>query len=831
MRAVLLATALLGSAACLGTAQPALAEPASAPGLRAGALGAFDAKIARTKDVMMGDPPAARQAALEALKLAEALANDSSVAARDAMIAKATALWLLGEANIFLNDAARAKAAIADALAAVERADPGSKLNGDLLRSRATLAETGGNVQGALKDYMAAYRIFRARGEARAQAMALQDIGNLYLEAQDYARVRSYYSQSHDAYASDPWLNLATYNNRGEAYRGEKRFAEAENEYKLALTAARELKSPLLQARILTNLADTQADVGKLEQASRTLVSADALVADGEGAGWRPFVLGVRARIAAKRGDDAGAGRLLTQSFAGQDLTKTEMPFRDLHRTASEVYERLGQRDMALAHLKAYQRLDREGLRLTASMGAQLMAAQVDFANQDLRISQLKQGQLQRDVTIERQKNQFRTRLFIGLGSALLVIFGLLFFGYFSIRRSRDQVRQANTELSQTNFDLEAALKARTDFLATTSHEIRTPLNGILGMAQVLLADRRLVSDVRERIQLLMGAGQTMKTLVDDILDVAKMEAGELTVQANEVNLSRLIADCVGLWREAAANKGVALECVLDNVPARVATDGDRLKQIVSNLLSNAVKFTNEGSVTLEVRGGARDGETVVDFAVRDTGIGIEEADQARIFEAFTQANSSTTRKYSGTGLGLAISQRLAKALGGAIRLESAPGKGSCFTLSLPLAAVGTGLAQLTANADSLSNARVLVLDRNLGNHALMRMLLAPVTLSADIAFTVEDAQARLDAGEVDHLVIEGASAPIEVIRELAASATAAGVRTTLLAAPTEELPSAAIFSAGVGQVLLKPIGTGDLIAGLRRSYEEPDEVLLDAAE
>ncbi len=832
-RAILLTTALAGALAGAGLSAPALSQPVAATAAaRDGVLGEFDAKIAQTKDVMMGDPLVARQAATQALNLAEKIRQRPEVPAREAMIARATALWLLGEANLGLNDTATATKLIEEALSIVGKADPGSKLRGDLLRSRATLAEMSGDVQGALKDYLSAHRIFSARRETRSQAIALQDIGNLYLEAHDYARVRKYYSESFAAYSSDPWLNLATYNNRGEAYRGEKRFREAEAEYKLALAAARALKSPLLEARILTNLADTQIDLGKLDQAERTLASADALVAKGEGAGWRPFVLGVRARIASKRGDKEQAARYFEQSFAGQDLAKTEMPFRELHRIAANVYDKLGQRELALAHLRAYQRLDREGLRLIASVGAQLMAAQFDFANQNLRIAQLKQGQLQRDITIERQKYQFRTRLFTALGAALLLIFALLFFGYFSIRRSRDQVRRANVDLSQTNADLAKALQARTDFLATTSHEIRTPLNGIMGMAQVLLADRRVVGDVRERIQLLLGAGQTMKSLVDDILDVAKMEAGDLTVQADEIDLSRLIRDCVGLWREAATNKGLTLECTLDNAPARVATDGDRLRQIVSNLLSNAVKFTNEGCVTLHVRGGTRDGEPVMDFVVQDTGIGIAEADQSRIFEAFTQANNSTTRDYSGTGLGLAISQRLARALGGEITVRSVPGEGSRFTLTLPLAPIGSALAQLTAKADCLAAARVLVLDGNIGNHALMRMLLAPVTLSVEVAATVEDANTHIAAGETDHLLIEGAAAPVAGLREITAAAREAGIRTTLLAAATEDLPASLIFTAGADQIVLKPVGAGDLIAALQRGYEAPAaECLAEAAE
>ncbi len=797
MRAIILSLVLITGATTAGAAPAARAPIAAAQTL---SMKSFSAKVEATKQAMMGDPAIARKSAEELLRLAEAMQHDATVSPKDAAIASATARWLLAEAHIGLNDAARAKSLVTEALTAIQRGAPGSKLNGDLLRSRATLSEMNGDVQGALKDYLAAHRIFRAIGEARSRAIALQDIGNLYLEAADFDRVRSYYSQSLEAYSEDPWLNLATYNNRGQAYREEEQYAKAEAEYDLALKAARQLESQLLEARILTNLAETQYEQGKLDQALATLRRAEILVAEGgEAAGWHPFILGVRAMVEAKRGDTAGAGRLMASAFAGQDLAATEMPYRDLHEAAAQIYEKLGNRDLALAHLKAFQRLDREALRLTASVSAQLMSAQFDFANQNLKISELRQGQLQRDITIERQRGEFRTRLFIGLGSALLIIFGMLAFGYVSIRRSRDQIRATNVELSASNIALEKALKARTDFLATTSHEIRTPLNGILGMAQVLLADRRLAKATRERVELLRGAGETMKTLVDDILDVAKMEAGDMPVAKEEVDLSRLIADCVGLWREAAANKSLMLECTLDDVPARVATDGDRLRQILSNLLSNAVKFTLQGSVTLSVRGT----DSGVIFAVRDTGIGIAAEDQARIFEAFTQANNSTTREYSGTGLGLAISQRLAQALGGEIAVASTPGEGACFTLTLPLQAIGDGHAEIAEASDTLADASILLIERNIANHALMRMLLAPETRSVDIAVSVDDAAARMKSAHFDHILIEGASADgIEGVRAIVAAAGASGSKTTLLAAPTDQLGKAEMFAAGADQVL-----------------------------
>ena len=830
MRVLTLAlAAALGLVLTPGGVSMAQSAPRGAAADRPTALKTFDAKIEMTKQAMMGDPMIARQSAQAAVWMALGLRDDARVSAREATTALATAKWLLGEAMIGLNAPEAAKPVIVEALALASRSSPGSKLEGDLLRSRATLSEMSGNAQGALKDYLQAYEIFRRLGQSRSEAIALQDIGNLYLEAGDFERVRRYYSQSLEAFDDDPWLNLATYNNRGQAYREEGKLDLAEAEYRLALGSARKLESPLLEARILTNLADAQIEAGRIAPAQATITAAARLVESGEGVGWRPFVYGVRAKIAARSGEYREAGALFATAFSGERLEATEMPFRELHEAAARVYERLGDGALALAHLKAFQRLDSEALRLTSTASSQLMAARFDFTNQNLRISRLKQGQLERDVLIERQRTQFRTNLFIALGLALSIILGLLSFGLVSLRRSRDQVRAANSELSATNVELEKALKARTDFLATTSHEIRTPLNGILGMSQVLLADRGLTSDMRERIEVLHGAGETMKSLVDDILEVAKMESGELAVEMREVSLTKLISDTCGLWREAAASKGLGFDCSYEDVPNRVVTDGDRLGQIISNLLSNAVKFTPTGRVSLEVRGLVTDGAETVEFAVRDTGVGLAVGDEARIFEPFTQVNNSTTREYSGTGLGLTISRRLATALGGDIAVESEPGRGSTFTLTLPLERVGDTPAYdenpAATGAAGLKAAAVLLVDRNASSHALMRMLLYPATASLEIVTAADEAVARLSRDSFDHVIIECAAvgddprANLKAIRSIVAAARSAQARTTLLALANEALNKAQLFAVGATQVILKPIAAGELIAALAEAY------------
>ncbi len=402
----------------------------------------------------------------------------------------------------------------------------------------------------------------------------------------------------------------------------------------------------------------------------------------------------------------------------------------------------------------------------------------------------------------------------------MLVIFGLLSFGYISICRSRDEVRAANTALGATNIKLGKALKAKTDFLATTSHEIRTPLNGILGMAQVLLADRRLARDVRERVQLLASAGDTMKTLVDEILDVAKMETGVVSVDIAEASLSRLLTETCGLWREAAANKGLAFTVLTSGVPDRVRVDAGCLGQILSNLLSNAIKFTDQGQVTLTVSAAPSNLGNEVVFAVKDTGIGISPENQSMIFEAFTQVNNSTTRQFSGSGLGLSICKKLAVAMGGDIAVSSITGEGACFTLTLPVEAAGDDLVRMVEGADAgarrLDDAALLLVDRHLPGHALMRMLLTPETRSLDFAISADQAVERMLVDPFDHVVIEGGSAEsedvpaIDGIRSIIAQARAIGARVSLLAAPSDQLTVAQMFAAGADQVILKPIGAGE---------------------
>lgn len=788
----------------------ALMLPAAAAAQTADPFAAVDRGIAATKQAMMARPEQALASAVAAVALARAL--PPSARGREAL---GTAEWLHGEALIGVNGLSEAEPIVARTLAMVRRTAPRSKLHGDLLRSHGAIVSAQGRVLEALRDYQRAHEVFRAAGVARSQAIALQDIGAIYWDAGDYARTLDYYQQSADAFSGDATLTLTMFSNRAQVFYKQKRYTEAATAFRAALAVAKRLDSPLLQTRILTYLARSEIEAGRRESARRAIGQALTLSRRGEGAGWRPFVDGVAARIAFARGDLPQAQSLIAHAFAGADLSRTEMEYRDHHQIASRIFEAVGDDRQALSHLRAFQRLDSEAQALTASAASQLTAAQFDSANQKMRISDLTEGQLRRDVLLERQRGRL-TSLAL---AALAVIAALLAIGFVSLRRSRNATRAANAVLSNVNDQLEGALKAKTEFLATTSHEIRTPLNGILGMTQVLLADRRVEGDVRDRLEVVQGAGETMKALVDDILDVAKIESGRLTVSEAATDLRQILIDVGRLWTGRAEAKGIMLSVDVAAAPTRLMTDGARVRQIVFNLMANALKFTSHGEVALAARvEPAAAGDRVV-VTITDTGIGIPADQHEAIFEAFAQVDGGTTRQFGGTGLGLAICRNLARALGGDVTLASVVGEGSCFTLRLPLRRADAPAA--AAPADRLAGASMVIVERDRVAASLLRMMLA-----AEGAGTVAvtDAAAAIEAlvaGGVTHLVcVVGSAAGDDgdcstALRRMIEAAGAADVPVSLLVDPDAPASVASLMMLGAAQIVIRPIDQDQLVAAL----------------
>ena len=264
-------------------------------------------------------------------------------------------------------------------------------------------------------------------------------------------------------------------------------------------------------------------------------------------------------------------------------------------------------------------------------------------------------------------------------------------------QQNRDiEIKNAEIELARRGLEEKAAQlalssKYKSEFLANMSHELRTPLNSLLILSRMLAenAEGNLGSQQVEFAETIHAAGNDLLALINDILDLSKVEAGKMDLHVSQLALGDLREDVDRAFRPVAEEKGLRFAIESDpRLPAAIVTDEQRLQQILRNLLSNAVKFTHHGSVTLRIA--AAEDEDTLEFSVVDTGVGIPDEKLAAIFEAFQQADGTTSRKYGGTGLGLSISREIARLLGGEIHVTSAPGEGSTFTLLLPLAPRGT---------------------------------------------------------------------------------------------------------------------------------------------
>ncbi|WP_437760064.1 ATP-binding protein [Sorangium sp. So ce1389] len=398
-------------------------------------------------------------------------------------------------------------------------------------------------------------------------------------------------------------------------------------------------------------------------------------------------------------------------------------------------------------------------------------------------------------------------------------------------RRTRELellVEQRTAELTAARDAADAANQAKTTFLASMSHELRTPLNGILGYAQLLQRSPRLAPEDRPSVEVVRRSGEHLLTLIDDVLDLARIEAGRMDLAPGDVHLPSLARTVAELCKVRAAQKGLAFEHeVAEGTPAWVRVDEKRLTQVLLNLLGNAIKFTRAGRVTFRVAGGEQAGCGGVVFRVEDTGPGIAPADLERIFEPFEQAGDERAR-VEGAGLGLAITRRIVDQMGGRIDVESAPGEGSAFTVALDLPALAgaspapSGARRGAAAIIGYEGARrtILVVDDNEDNRAFLRDALAPLGFEVVEAAGGEAAVALAEARRPDLALMDLRMPDLggdEAARRIRRIPGLAGLPILATSASVEEPERARSAAAGCDGFLPKPIDLGALLALLER--------------
>lgn len=389
--------------------------------------------------------------------------------------------------------------------------------------------------------------------------------------------------------------------------------------------------------------------------------------------------------------------------------------------------------------------------------------------------------------------------------------------------RESQRLREINNDLEEARREAEAANRAKSAFLATMSHEIRTPMNGVLGMLDATLRNH-IDETARDNLTLVRDSAVNLLTILNDILDYSKLEAGQFQLERLSFSVRQIADEVASMLTPGATEKRVRFDVAIDTAtPAWVIGDPTRFRQILLNLASNAVKFTGNGSVTLHISYLAGEAPHILRVEVRDTGIGIPEDVRAKLFNRFSQADASTTRRFGGTGLGLAISRELVACMGGEIGVTSEVGKGSCFWFEIPTEAGAEPEVKISTRSVAASGVRLrmLIAEDNAVNQKVLRTLLSGQ--GHDLVFVSDGMQAVAAArDDAFDIILMDVSMPImdgptatRLIRALPHAVSRVPIIALTANAMTGDRE--AYLAAGMSDYVSKPIDLDALLAAIAR--------------